>query len=872
MAKLKTKDKTVLRTISLIGFSGGGAPGMIDIKDGKIIRVRPFRYDWKYSRDQVRTWKIERNGKTLETKWKNMPSPFSLAYKKRTYSPNRIKYPLKRVDWDPNGERNTQNRGKSKFKRISWEEASRLVADEIKRIHKEYGPYAILMQGDGHGECKTISTPHGHSGNLLMKLGGFTGQVRNADSWEGWYYGTKHVWGQGNVGNYRGANTLYDVSKHADMILFWGCDPETTSWGFSGQTAGQIAYFWKEAGIKAIYICPDCNYGAAIHADKWIPVFPNTDAALQLAIMYVWFKEGTYNKAYCTTHVVGMDKMEAYVFGEMDNTPKTPEWASRKCGVPEWTIKALAREFAAKTTSIAHLFGGGYIRGPYSHESARLEACLLAMQGLGGPGVHQMQLTWSGMPRTVGKKGVFFTDPEMKERLAIPVISGMTAWQEQVIPKTLIHNAIESKEPINFYGSTSIHALAEDQFRKYTYPIDKAKGGTRIHMMWTDTPCRTTCWNAGNKTEMILRSPEIECIVTQHPWMENDTYFSDIILPVNTFMEVEEIITNFIQGVEIPSLMLADKAIDPIGESKSDFEAVVEVSKHFGLEEEMLEGLHTTRDAIKFMYEYCIEGTPLKDVSWEEFQEKQYLLYDVAKDWEKVPPGFRKFYDDPVKNPLPTPSGKLEIYSETLAQKFPDDDERGPFPKWIEKGVTHDERLSSDRAKAYSLALMSNHGRWRVHAQCDDISWTREAPTCKVTGFDGYKYEPVWINPAEAKKRGIQNGDIVKIFNELGIVLAGAYVTERLRTGVAYIDHGARVDFIKVGEIDRGGAINTIAPDKLISKNCPGMATSGYLVEVERLSLEEYEQWRRDYPEAFARKYDPASGLQFDAWIEKGGE
>ena len=214
--------------------------------------------------------------------------------------------------------------------------------------------------------------------------------------------------------------------------------------------------------------------------------------------------------------------------------------------------------------------------------------------------------------------------------------------------------------------------------------------------------------------------------------------------------------------------MLADKAIDPIGESKSDFEAVVEVSKHFGLEEEMLEGLNTTRDAIKFMYEYCVEGTPLKDVTWEKFQEKQYLLYDVAEDWKNVPPGFRKFYDDPVKNPLPTPSGKLEIYSETLAQKFPDDNERGPFPKWIEKGVTHDERLSSDRAKAYSLALMSNHGRWRVHAQCDDISWTREAPTCKVTGFDGYKYEPVWLNPAEAKKRGIQNGDIVKIFNELG--------------------------------------------------------------------------------------------------------
>ncbi len=126
--------------------------------------------------------------------------PFSLAYKKRTYSPNRIKYPLKRVDWDPNGERNPQNRGKSKYKRISWDEATDLIAREIKRIHKKYGPYAILCQGDGHGECKTIHAAHGQPTLLLEKMGGFTQQVRNPDSWEGWYWGAKHVWGHGQWG------------------------------------------------------------------------------------------------------------------------------------------------------------------------------------------------------------------------------------------------------------------------------------------------------------------------------------------------------------------------------------------------------------------------------------------------------------------------------------------------------------------------------------------------------------------------------------------------------------------------------------------------------------------------------------------------
>jgi len=104
-------DKTVTRSLSLGGLYGGTATGMVDVKDGKILRVRPFRFDWKWDRSEVKTWKIEKNGVTLEPKWKSVIGPFSLGYKKRTYSPNRIKYPMIRVDWDPNGERNPQNRG-----------------------------------------------------------------------------------------------------------------------------------------------------------------------------------------------------------------------------------------------------------------------------------------------------------------------------------------------------------------------------------------------------------------------------------------------------------------------------------------------------------------------------------------------------------------------------------------------------------------------------------------------------------------------------------------------------------------------------------------------------------------------------------------
>jgi len=168
------------------------------------------------------------------------------------------------------------------------------------------------------------------------------------------------------------------------------------------------------------------------------------------------------------------------------------------------------------------------------------------------------------------------------------------------------------------------------------------------------------------------------------------------------------------------------------------------------------------------------------------------------------------------------------------------------------------------------LLLMSNHGRWRVHAQGDDISWTREAPTCKVKGADGYMYEPLWINPKTAAERGIESGDIVKAYNERGAVLGGAYVTERLMPGVAYMDHGARCDWIIPGKLDRGGAINLITPEGIISKNCAGQATSGFLVEVEKVTMAQMEEWKKKYPDAFEREYDPGAGLRFNAWVEGG--
>ncbi|MBN2063124.1 MAG: molybdopterin-dependent oxidoreductase [Deltaproteobacteria bacterium] len=879
------KEKSFIKGLSLMGFTRDGNLSMVDTSNGKIVRIRPFPFDWKYNRERFNPWKMEAHGRVFEPGMKTLPPTFGLAYKKRVYSPNRILYPLKRVDWDPAGERNTESRGKSKYVRISWEEALETIVSEINRIKAEYGPEAILAQSDGHGEGKNIHVPHGCCNKLLALLGGYTMQMRNPDSWEGWAWGAKHAWGMEPVGEMTpGGNLIPDIAENTEMLLFWGCDPETTPWGFNGQMASRVCYWFSKLGIKCVYVCPDLNYGAAVHADKWIPILPNTDAALQLAIAFIWITEGTYDKEYVATHTFGFEKFEPYVLGKDDGIPKTPEWASRKTGIPEATIKALARAWASSRTSIAHGNGGPGIRSAYSTEPGRLEVLLLAMQGLGKPGAHQVKmLEWGLSARWEPKRSpmpISSTFPDLirfpyivgdvkspraveveekgenrseLEKLITPVPINPT----QFIPKDLIHDAILNP-PISWYGNSSFPGTMEDQFVKYTYP---AKGCSEIHMIWTDTPCWITCWNDGNSYIEALKSPKVEFILAQHPWLENDCLLADIILPVNTKFE-EEDISSDVESGQFVTLIRSKKCIEPLGESRSDYEIVCMIAEKLGLLE-----AYTGGKTVEEMIKITFDNSGIPDiVTYEEFDEKGYYVIPTDPDWKKIPAGLKEFHDDPDNHPLKTPSGKIEFYAQNLARHFPDDKERPPVPRWIEKGESHDERLSSERAKKYPLLIMSNHGRWRVHAQCDDISWTREIETCKVMGPDGYKYEPLWINPADAAARGIKHRDVVQVYNERGVVLGGAYVTERIMPGVVYMDHGARYDPIVPGKIDRGGAINTITPHNITSKNATGMVVSSFLVEVRKADMDEL---RKKYPEAFERPYDNGAGLCLERVLEK---
>ncbi len=847
-------DKTALDNIDWCGFGIGANLATVDVKDNRILRVRPFKYDAAYSVDHLKPFRLEHEGKVFEEPLHSLIPPTSVAYKKHAFSRNRIPYPLIREDWDPEGDRHPETRGIAKYKRISWDEATDIIAKEVKRQYDVHGAGSILVQQDGHGETKIVHPCHGAMVKLLELLGGSTLQARQPDSWEGWYWGAKHTWGTEPLGQGYDQNLLFDITKNTKMLLYWGCDNETTTWGWGGQMPSRLSYWFSDCGITSVAIAPDLNYSAAVHADKWIPVYPNTDLALQFAIAYVWMTEGLYDKDYVETHSVGFDWLEYETLGKGDGIPKTPEWAEPLCGVPARTIKALARKWHKEATTTCHCNGGSFIRSCYSHEPARMEAALLTMQGLGKPGRNFMKfIEWN-------LYGVDAFNPMP------PCEEDFESWGgyngalldgcERFIPKTLIPEGIMATEPIKWHGHVICSMPTEDQFEEFQFPRE---GEPFLHMIWSDTPCWSTCWNGGNEYLKALRSENLEFVILQHPWFENDAHFADIVLPVTSRFEVRDVGIDHSCGVW-NTIVHADQCVEPYGEAKSDWECVCAVAEKLGLLEEYTGG-RDVEDCIRATFDGARDTMPL---AYEEWLEKGYYPSPTREGWEDLPAGFHNFCVDPEHFPLQTPSGKVEFYSTRLAENFPDDQERTPYPHYIAATERFHEYREDPKAQEYPYLLVSNHPRWRVHANFDDNPWLREIETCKVVGPDGYAYEPVWVNPVDARELGVEAGDVVKVVNDRGWTMGGVYVTERIRPGVVYQDHGSRIDPIVPGESDRAGANNLIAPKECTSANCAGEVTSGFLVGIEKADV---FALAREYPEAFGRTFQADEGPDIDNWL-----
>jgi trimethylamine-N-oxide reductase (cytochrome c) len=459
----------------LVNFTNGG-PVYVYVKDGKIIRTTPIDFDDKDSP----SWTIHARGREFTPPRRATVPAYGLSWKSMINSKERNLYPMKRVDFDPNGERNPQNRGISGYERISWDEALDIVSSEFKRVKREHGPGAIALSHGSHHNWGNI----GYYLSALYRFFnaiGFTKVVHNPDSWEGWYWGGVHHYGHSmRLGNPEPFGQVEDCLKNAEMIVFWSSDPEATNGLYAGYE-GTIRRQWaKELGIKMVHIDPHWNQTAAFFGGKWISPRPGTDPALAQALCHVWITDDLYDKEFVEKRTTGFDDWAAYIMGKDDGTPKSPEWAEKETGVPARDIRALAREWGNKKTYLgAGGLGGGFggaCRTATGAQWARMMVLLMAMQGLGKPGVnfgnlqqgapHDYSFWFPGYAEGGISGDLTFTGAALTTYPRMPHVMSMNP-VKQAIPRLQLPDAILHGEAEGYLTDPTSMA---GQFFSFKYP------------------------------------------------------------------------------------------------------------------------------------------------------------------------------------------------------------------------------------------------------------------------------------------------------------------------------------------------------------------------------------------------------------------
>jgi trimethylamine-N-oxide reductase (cytochrome c) len=404
--------------------------------------------------------------------------------------------------------------------------------------------------------------------------------------------------------------------------------------------------------------------------------------------------------------------------------------------------------------------------------------------------------------------------------------------------------------PVHWLGEGFCGDSLEQQFKPYTYP---EPGSSEVRMFYRYGGSFIATMTETNRYVKMYQSPKLEFVVNQDCWWCTETGFADIILPACTNFERNDISEwassggyshNSSDVCNHRVIVYQQKCIEPLFESKSDYQIFSDLAEKMGMKAEYTEG-NTEEDWIEKMF----YATDLPEyISFEEFKKKGYFLVPLPKEY-KATPALRWFYegracDTPDRfNPkrgtakaheLGTYSGKIEFVSQSLKTHFPDDDERPPMPQYIPSWEGH----TSELTKIYPLHLLTPHPRFSFHTHHDNkVSWLGDIPGHRVKK-DGYEWQPIRIHPQDAKDRGIRHGDIVKLFNDRGTVLGIAQLTERLRPGVIHsYESSAKYDPLepgKPGSVDRGGCINLLTPSRMISKNAPGMAPNSCLVEIAK--------------------------------------
>jgi len=657
------------------------------------------------------------------------------AYRHWIYHPDRLLHPLKRV-----GER-----GEGKVERISWDEAMDTIVGELKRVKETYSNKSIYFSGGGHlGALHTI----GPLARALSMFGGFTTGYGNISS-EGPVYAVMSTYGDVMVGHSR------EDLLNAGMIIMWGWDPVRM---ISGTDCVYNLMKAKEKGIPIYSIDPRLTHSGATYADEWIPIIPGTDPAMMVAMANVIFKENLQDQAFIDKYTVGFDKFKDYVLGDEDGVDKTPGWASEICGVPAETIERLAKEYA-NTKPACLMDCQGPARSAMGEQYNRCAIALTAMTGnIGKAGGSAcgglMGIPYGHMFRSAGIPGM-----KNPAEAGGPSVRGTLDLNLRLVRRIHVNKVFDA-----FLEGTA-----------GGYPAD-------IKMAWFAGGSIMTQRANLNKGDRAMKN--LEFIVHQDLFLTPTGRYADIVLPVASFAEKNDLTRPWPSG---PYFTFMNQAIERMGECKTDWEIGNLLAEKLGFEDF---DNNTEEEWLRIFVDKNPEYAHfIKD--YDKFKSDAIFRIDIEEPYI----AFKKQIDDPENNPFNTPSGKIEIFSQRVADL--NESNNPPIPKYVPTWENRDDPL----IEKYPLQILSPHPRVRAHSTLQNVDWLMEA-------------EPhaVWINPADAEPRGIDDGDEVYVFNDRGKLAIKAWVTRRIMPGVVSIYEGAWYNPDEEG-IDRGGCVNTLTKD-----------------------------------------------------------
>lgn len=683
--------------------------------------------------------------------------------RQRIYNPDRLKTPLRR--------REGTERGAGQWDEISWDEALTEVANAIERTIADYGNDAIhWIQWSGvEGGNFT------HSGGfrrLLNCMGGFLD-----------FYGTYSVACMvesipAHYGTFSWDNSYNDI-ENSQLLVMWGDNPLETRMSGGGWTY-IIQQLKKKTGIKVIVIDPRYSETAANVADDWVPIRPGTDAALAAGMAHVMVEENLHDQEFLDKYCIGFDEEHmpdgapenasylSYIKGDgPDGIEKTPEWAARITGIPAQRIRTLAREIAnAKPCAIRQ--GWGVQRHANGETACRAPMLIANMTGnVGIPG--------GGTGVQAGNHGIPVKRFDDYKENPVEVLIPTFMWTDAITRGT-----------------------------EMTATADGIRGADRlknnIKMMFVYASNTLVNQHADiNKTLDILKDTSLcETIVGIDNHMTGSMKMCDIVLPETTWYEREDFLGG-IRGGDMGFAIHTERSIEPLWETRDGWDMCVDLAKKLGIEDEFTEG-RTKSDWISKIYEdtvAAVEEAGGSMPSQDEMRE-QHVIRTKRKLGEGIT--YEDFRRDPEANPLDSPSGKIEIFSQKFyktAQEWTlaDGDRLPALPEHVR---THESAEDVLEGSEHPLQCLGHHTKAHVHSTFVNSEWLAEATQHRV-----------WISQLDAAERGIEDGDLVRVFNNRGEIELPAFVTERIMPGVCSVPQGQWHNADADG-VDKGGAINTL--------------------------------------------------------------